>query len=147
MSMLAMGTSPHFLASALLGVVAQRLVRTLCPKFRVMDDVEESRKLFADVACLLSEEDGHALHGPGACPHCDEEGYVGRTGVFEIMLATHGIRRLVAMSRSKGEIEQQAIENGMIEFRRSALLRIAQGTTSVEEVLRAVPSEILGLDQ
>ena len=145
-SMLALGSSPFFLSSCLLGVVAQRLVRTLCPKCRVSYDVSESPQTFEEVRSLLKDGEGKAIFGPSGCPECFEQGYSGRTGLFEVMTMNREIRRLIAASRPAAEIQQAAIKTGMTEFHRSALLKVAQGVTSTEEILRDVPAEHLGLE-
>ncbi|MFP6576804.1 MAG: GspE/PulE family protein [Pirellulaceae bacterium] len=145
-SMLALGSSPFFLSSCLLGVVAQRLVRTLCPKCRVSYDVSESPQTFEEVRSLLKDGEGKAIFGPSGCPECFEQGYSGRTGLFEVMTMNQEIRRLIAASRPAAEIQQAAIKTGMTEFHRSALLKVAQGVTSTEEILRDVPAEHLGLE-
>jgi type II secretory ATPase GspE/PulE/Tfp pilus assembly ATPase PilB-like protein len=145
-SMLALGSSPFFLSSCLLGVVAQRLVRTLCPKCRVRYDMSESPQTFEEVRSLLKDGEGKAIFGPSGCPECFEQGYSGRTGLFEVMTMNQEIRRLIAASRPAAEIQQAAIKTGMTEFHRSALLKVAQGVTSTEEILRDVPAEHLGLE-
>ena len=145
-SMLALGTSPFFLSSCLLGVVAQRLVRTLCPSCRVSYDVSESPQTFEEVRPLLKEGEGTNIYGPSGCPECFQQGYAGRTGLFEVMTMNQEIRRLVAASRPAAEIQQAAVKTGMTEFHRSALLKVAQGVTSTEEILRDVPAEHLGLE-
>ncbi|HIA19999.1 MAG TPA: type II/IV secretion system protein, partial [Planctomycetaceae bacterium] len=145
-SMLALGSSPFFLSSCLLGVIAQRLVRTLCPKCRVSYDISESPQTFEEVREMLEPDEGKAIYGPSGCPECFQQGYAGRTGLFEIMTMNQEIRRLVAASRPAAEIQQAAIKSGMTEFHRSALLKVAKGITSTEEILRDVPAEHLGLE-
>ena len=67
-------------------------------------------------------------------------------GLFEVMAINGDIRKLISEQRPSREIEHMAIANGMIEFRRAALLKVAQGVTSIEEMLRCVPMEHLGVD-
>ena len=145
-SMLALGVRPYFLSNCLLCVVAQRLVRTLCPVCRVHYDISDSPQTFEDVKDLLGEGEGRSIFGPSGCDECYGVGYAGRTGLFEVMSMNQEIRRLIAASATTGEIEQAAIRNGMVEFRRSAMLKVAQGITSTEEILRDVPAEHLGLE-
>jgi len=73
-------------------------------------------------------------------------GYTGRTGVYEIMTMTRELRSMIADGRSTKEIRDQAISGGMLEFRHGALLKVAHGLTSTEEVFRAIPSDVLLLD-
>jgi type II secretory ATPase GspE/PulE/Tfp pilus assembly ATPase PilB-like protein len=145
-SMLALGAHPYFLSGCLLGVVAQRLVRTLCPNCRVEYDISESPQTFQEIESLLEPGEGKAIYGPGGCDECFQVGYSARTGLFEIMTVNQGIRRLVARAASSQEIEEAAIRAGLVIFRRGALLKVARGVTSTEEILRDVPAEHLGLE-
>jgi len=145
-SMLALGALPYFLSACLLGVIAQRLIRTLCPDCRLCFDISESPETFAEIEDLLSPGEGKAIYGPTGCEKCRHTGYAGQTGLFEIMTMNYEIRKLLAESRPAEEIEEAAIRNGMIEFRRGALQKVAQGATSTEEILRDVPAEFLGLE-
>jgi type II secretory ATPase GspE/PulE/Tfp pilus assembly ATPase PilB-like protein len=145
-SMLGLGVHPHFLASSLRGAVAQRLVRTLCPKCRVAYDVSESPGMFDEVRRWLEPEEGKVIHGPGGCPECRMLGYVGRSGVFEVLTVSKEIRKLIADRQPTQVIRQRAVAEGMTEFRAAALLKVAKGETSIEEVFRVVPTEYLDLD-
>jgi type II secretory ATPase GspE/PulE/Tfp pilus assembly ATPase PilB-like protein len=145
-SMLSLGVHPHFLASSLLGVMAQRLVRTLCPACRIAFDLADSPETFAEVRHRLKPDEGKVLYGPKGCPKCRGLGYDGRTGVFEVLTVSRSLRQQILARQPTQEIRQKAIEEGMIEFRHSALLKVARGETSIEEVFRSVPSEYLALD-
>ena len=145
-SMKSLGVHPHFLSSALLGVVAQRLVRTLCRNCLVSFDLGDSPHSFEDVKPWLEAGEGEQIYGAKGCSECHQSGFGGRAGVFEIMRMNRELRRLVADGRPTAEIRQRAIEDGFLELRRSALLKVARGITSPEEILRAIPSEYLGLD-
>jgi type II secretory ATPase GspE/PulE/Tfp pilus assembly ATPase PilB-like protein len=145
-SMLSLGVHPHFLASSLLGVIAQRLVRTLCPYCRVAFDIADSPETFAEVRQRLQPDEGRVLYCPKGCPKCRGLGYNGRTGVFEVLTVSHRLRQLILARQPTQAIRHKAIEEGMIEFRHSALLKVARGETSIEEVFRSVPSEYLALD-
>jgi type II secretory ATPase GspE/PulE/Tfp pilus assembly ATPase PilB-like protein len=145
-SMLSLGVHPHFLAGSLLGVVAQRLIRSLCPQCRVAYELADPGQTFADVVPWLEAGQGTALYGPKGCPACGGVGYAGLTGLFEVIVVTRGLRHRIAERQATQEIRQKAIEDGMIELRHSALLKVAQGTTAIEEVFRTVPSEFLGVD-
>ncbi|MEQ8791889.1 MAG: GspE/PulE family protein [Pirellulaceae bacterium] len=146
-SMLSLGVHPYFLASSLLGVVAQRLLRVLCTNCRQEFDISFSPATFEEVQDLLGDGQGASIFGPGGCEKCFGMGYSSRTGLFEVMTFNQEIRHLVAHGRPAREIERKAVEHGMIEFRRGALIKVAQGITSTEEMLRCVPSEYLGLEE
>jgi len=145
-SMLVLGSQPFFLSACLLGVVAQRLIRTLCPECRMCFDISEAPQTFAEINELLGPDEGKAIYGPVGCDKCHHVGYAGRTGLFEVMTLNQELRKLLGDSRPAQEIEEAAIRNGMVEFRRGALVKVAQGATSTEEILRDVPVEFLGLE-
>ena len=145
-NLLGLGVHPHFLASSLLGVIAQRLIRTLCPKCRVAYELSDPAQTFAEVARWLEPGQGQGLYGPKGCPECRGVGYAGLTGLFEVIGVTKGLRKHIADRQPTQVIRQKAIEDGTIELRHSALLKVAQGATTIEEVFRTVPSEFLGVD-
>lgn len=145
-SMAALGVNRYFLSNCLLGVVAQRLARTLCPKCRVAYDISESPETFADIQPFLEPGFGTFIFGPGSCDACMNQGYAGRTAIVELMVFNRALRQLVAKGCTSEELQAFAIQNGMLEFRRSAMVKVAMGVTSTEEVLRELPTEQLGLD-
>jgi type II secretory ATPase GspE/PulE/Tfp pilus assembly ATPase PilB-like protein len=146
-SMRGLGTNPRFLASALRGVVAQRLVRTLCTKCRVGFDLTDSPDTFDDLKQYLKPGEGKTLFAAQGCDVCGQTGYASRTGVFEILPVDRNIRHLIGESASASEIHDKALKQSMLEFRRSAMLKVARGETSTEEVFRVIPSEdILAAD-
>jgi type II secretory ATPase GspE/PulE/Tfp pilus assembly ATPase PilB-like protein len=142
-SMLRLGVHPHFLSSSLLGVMAQRLIRTLCEKCKVMYELSHAPLTFEEVKQWLEPGQGENLYGPKGCAACHMTGYSGRTGVFEVLSVTPDIRRLIDERQPTAAIRQKALEAGLVEFRHSALLKVAQGQTSIEEVIRVVPAEYL----
>ena len=145
-SMRALEAHPHFLATGLLGVITQRLVRTLCEHCRTALDISESPHTFDDVKRWLEPGQGKHIYTALGCNHCNREGYAGRTGVFEVLTVTKDIRRLIAEGRTAREIRDKAIEAGMVDIRRAALLKVAHGMTSTEEVMRVIPAELLTPD-
>jgi type II secretory ATPase GspE/PulE/Tfp pilus assembly ATPase PilB-like protein len=145
-SMLALGVHPHFLASSLLGCLAQRLLRVLCPHCKVSFELAEPLDTFKEVERWLEPGQGQQLFGRTGCEHCHGGGYISRSGVFEVLPISPAIRKLILTRQPMQALRHKAIEEGMIEFRQAALLKVAQGQTTVEEVFRSVPSEYLGLD-
>jgi general secretion pathway protein E len=145
-SLLNLGVHPHFLASSLLGVVAQRLIRTLCPVCKMSFDVGDSSFTFDEVRRHLGPGEGEKLYGPCGCEDCRMLGYSDRNGVFEVMSISPAIRKLIMDRPPLQVLRNKAIQEGMIEFREAALLKVAQGKTSIEEVFRAIPTEYLGVD-
>lgn len=145
-SMLALGVLPHFLSTSLLGVISQRLVRTLCPDCRVKYDLTSTPEVFDDLQAQLPRGHDMAMYGPGRCDACHNQGYRSRTGVFEVMGITPKIRAAIGEHADTRTLNELAVSEGMLSLRQSALLHVAHGITSVEEVFRAVPTEYLGLD-
>jgi type II secretory ATPase GspE/PulE/Tfp pilus assembly ATPase PilB-like protein len=138
-SLLAFGIEPYFLATGLQGVIAQRLVRTLDPETRIPYDLSLAPASFDELKPWLAPGEGDVMYGPGESTPISPDGYSGQSGVFEILLNSPGLRDVILQRRSAAEIQQRAIDEGMLDFRRAALIKIAQGVTSTEEVLRAVP--------
>lgn len=124
-SLVALGAAPHFLASALAGVVAQRLVRRLCPRCRK--------------AYELPQAAAPRIFGAPGCHACGDTSYVGRAPIAEVLTATGAVRELIAASRPVDEIHRQACGDGMISFHSSALAALSDGLTSIEEVVRVIP--------
>jgi len=145
-SMRSLGGHPYFLASSLRGVVAQRLVRTLCPDCRTSFDLSDAPHTFDEVRPMLRPGEGNKLFAASGCPACGMSGYAGRTGLFEIMPVVSSLRELIAEGRPAREIREKAVAQGMLEFRQAALLKVARGQTSTEEVFRVIPTENLLLD-
>jgi type II secretory ATPase GspE/PulE/Tfp pilus assembly ATPase PilB-like protein len=146
-SLLSLGVHPHFLSSSLQGVIAQRLVRTLCPRCKVAFELDDAPRTFEEVRDGLSPGEGRSLHGARGCVACLQTGYSGRTGVFEVLRITRELRRLIAEGRPTCELRDKASQAGLLDLRRAALLKVARGQTNAEEVVRTIPPEDLGLDQ
>ncbi|HZZ77206.1 MAG TPA: GspE/PulE family protein [Gemmataceae bacterium] len=146
-SMLALGVLPHFLASSLRGVIAQRLVRTLCVHCRGSIELGEvAPHTFDEVKDLLGSGEGQCLYVARGCVRCQATGYVARTGVFEVLPISPAMRRLIMERQPTPVLRTQALEEGAVDIRQAAMLRVARGETTTEEVLRVIPPEYLGLD-
>jgi general secretion pathway protein E len=112
-----MGIEPFLLSSSVLGVLAQRLVRKLCPH------------------CKQPEPSGQGYRAIG-CPQCGDTGYVGRTGIYELLTVDDDVRMLVHNNGNETDIRRQAEKAGMLPMRSDAMRWVAAGITSQEEVLR-----------
>ena len=138
-TMLNFGVNPHFLASALRGVIAQRLIRTLNPEKRLKVDLGGYDDLFEPIRDLhRGEPEIYA-----ADTKAPNEGYADRTGVFEIFRVGADSRRLINDAADAATLRRKAIDEGMLDFRRAALLKVADGSTSLEEIFRVIPFEFL----
>lgn len=139
-SMLAFGVNPYFLANSLIGVVAQHLVRRLSPKSRKMYDVSHSPDTFSDVKEYLQEGQGNVIYGPDVNDPESQGGYVGLTGLFEVLTINRKLKELIANSARSADIHRAALERGMLDFSRAALLKTAQGVTGIEDIGRLIPA-------
>ncbi len=146
-SMRSLDVHAHFLANCLRGVLSQRLVRTLCTNCRASFDLSGAEGTFDDIGHLLTKDEGKTLYAPVGCEACDGAGYAGRTGVFELLTITKNIRNAVSDGRPTREIRTLALEEKMKDFRQSALLKVARGETTTEEIFRVVPAEHLLSDE
>jgi len=142
-SMLALGVNSHFLASGLLGAMSQRLVRRLCDQCKTAHELIGAPPTFDDVRKWLEPGQGEQIYSTPGCEHCHYEGFTGRTAVGEVLRVGKEIRQLIFEKRSVQEIRKQAIHQGMLDLRRAALLKVAQGITCAEEVIRVIPAEYL----
>ncbi len=142
-SMFALGAMPYFLANCLIGVISQWLVRTLCDECKKEYEFPGPPETFADVRRYLKKGEGAKLFSAAGCEACGNEGYTGCAAVVEVLRVSDEIRKMVLRRRGSKEIRQKAIELGMMDLRKSALLKIARGETSLEEVMRVVPAEYM----
>jgi len=129
-----MNVEPFLIADSVVLIVAQRLVRRLCKKCCEPHDLP--RRALLDMG--FSEEEVNDLHifKARGCEACNNTGYKGRTALFEVMKITDEIKEMILNRSTTREIKRRALENGMITLRRSGLIKIKNGITSVEEVLR-----------
>jgi len=142
-SLRSLGVHNHFLAASLRGVLSQRLLRTLCTSCKTTFDVADAPHTFDAVRPMLAQGEGHQLFAARGCPACNGTGYGGRTGVFEVMPVTRSLRDLIAAGAPTHDLRTQAVRGGMLEFRQAALVKVARGETSTEEMFRVIPTEVL----
>ncbi|MBI3325939.1 MAG: type II/IV secretion system protein [Nitrospinae bacterium] len=133
--LLDMGIEPFLLASSLVAVMAQRLVRTICTACR--EPAEPSAQLAALAALHAEAKEITCSQGRG-CRRCDQTGYRGRTGIFEILLVTSEMSRLIATRADSEVLREQALKGGMRPLLHDGLEKVAQGMTTLEAVLREV---------
>jgi general secretion pathway protein E len=136
--LLDLGVPGYLINSTLLGVMAQRLVRTLCPHCRQQGDAPDEGLWRQLTAPWRGERPAHAYTAAG-CLECRMTGYLGRIGVYEIMLLTPALRKLVGTSAEHAALREQAYRDGMKPLRTSGAIKVAAGATTLDEVLRAAP--------
>lgn len=127
-----LGISSYLLSSTMVGVVAQRLIRRLCPKCK-----EPFKPTKMELMLLKLPEDGEYCR-PVGCPECRHTGYSGRTVVAEIMKFSKEILKLIATEAPLVEIEEQARKEGFYDLKEAATRKVARGETSIEELRRVV---------
>jgi type II secretory ATPase GspE/PulE/Tfp pilus assembly ATPase PilB-like protein len=130
-----MGIEPYLVSSCLEGVIAQRLVRRICPvcKERMEPDdsvLEELRQTLPGVV------EGATFYKGRGCPECSFTGYHGRLAIFEIMVINDALRAMIVKQRPSNEIRHQAEADGFVTLRKDAWKRALRGDTSIEEVMR-----------
>jgi type IV pilus assembly protein PilB len=131
-----MGIPPFLIASAIDCVQAQRLARRLCPacKQPYKPDLDELRA----VGFPVTEGEELTLYKPAGCQKCNDTGYKGRVGLYEVMLMSEKIERLTVEGATAEEIKKVALEEGMQTLRQDGMQKVKLGLTSIEEVLRVV---------
>ena len=138
--MLDLGVPAYLINSTLLGVMAQRLVRTLCPHCKkpvpITDDQRNSWR--ALVAPWKSTEPAQ-LYQPVGCLECRMTGFMGRVGIYEVLVNSAEIRKHVKPQMEIARVREQAIREGMRPLRISGALKVAQGLTSLDEIIKVAP--------
>jgi type IV pilus assembly protein PilB len=129
-----MGIEPFLVATSVNLICAQRLVRRICPNCKEELDVPEQALVDAGYSPEEAKKT-KIYHGKG-CSTCNKGGYKGRTGLYEVMEINDELRELILVGASALELKKKAIEQGMITLRRSGLIKVAAGLTTMEEVLR-----------
>ena len=132
-----MGVEPYLVASSLEAVLAQRLVRIICPECRQPIASEEVARLSAEYGDGVPE----TLFAGAGCRACQGTGYRGRVGIFELMLVTESLRALVLQRASATDIRKAAAAQGMTSLREDGWRLLAEGRTTIDDVLRVTRDE------
>ncbi len=125
-----MGVESYLLADSIVGIIAQRLVRRLCPECKKARQATIEEKIILNV----SEDAECKIYEPVGCSKCDNIGYKGRIGVYEIMEVTHSLQNIIAKQQNADTIKAAAITEGMKTLRMSATEFVLEGTTSISEM-------------
>jgi type IV pilus assembly protein PilB len=132
--MIDMGVEPFLISSTLEAVLAQRLVRTICKKCRVA--YEPSESVLSELGLTKEQVQGRPFYYGKGCMECNETGYKGRKGLFELLIISEPVRELINMRAPAGVIRGRALELGMRTLREDGIRTILDGVTTVEEVLK-----------
>lgn len=127
-----MGVENYLLADAVFGVIAQRLVRKLCPECKEEQELtEQDRKMLE-----LSPTDKVKVYRSKGCEKCGGTGYEGRVGIYEILRVTPRVKTAIHQNLSADELKKVAVEEGMRTLMMSARLKVLEGVTSINEMIR-----------
>lgn len=132
-----MGVEPFLVSSSVTAVMAQRLVRTICPKCR--EEHQPPKEVLEELG--LSKEKGLKFYRGKGCGNCKNTGYFGRTGIFELLIPNEKIKDMVVKKTPSTEIRKEALRAGMRSLREDGVFKIKEGITSIEEVLRVTQEE------
>jgi general secretion pathway protein E len=134
-----LGVPTYLISATVIGVLAQRLARTLCPSCK-QPDSDASRDLLAEVAKPWRLSGDVRMYKPVGCLECRHTGYRKRVGLYELMLLTPAAREHVHPNYDVAALRQQGLRDGMRPLRLAGTMKIAEGVTTIDEVLRATPS-------
>lgn len=135
-----MGAEPFLLSSTMTAIVAQRICRKICPSCR--ENYEPAPEIMADIKQVLgplfvAPADGKLMLVKGkGCPECNNTGYYGRIGIYEVLPVGEKIARLITERAPAFDLEKTAMEEGMIKLKQDGYLKVVEGLTTMEEVLR-----------
>jgi type IV pilus assembly protein PilB len=135
-----MGVEPFLTASSLVGVLAQRLVRRLCPKCKEEYKIsrEELLKILPDLDTNEYPQEEFTLYRPKGCITCNNTGYKGREAVFEFLTVTEEMKRLILDRATVADVKKLAMEQGMYTLKQEGIYKAMRGRTSLEEVMRVI---------
>ncbi len=128
--LLDMGVEPFIITSSLIGVVGQRLIRKLCPSCK--EETEITENVFGEIG-LSGQVKCFRAKG---CEECRGTGYYGREGLFELLVVSETVRRLIVNKASESDIKEQALRDGFRTMRQEGLIKVTAGVTTLEEVIR-----------
>jgi len=137
--LLDLGVAPYLINAALLGVVAQRLVRSLCPQCKQPAPIDPNQ--WQALVGNLRLPVPTSTYGPGGCDECRHTGYRGRMGLYEILTMSDGLRRLVTAATDLPLLRAQALKEGMRPLRVGGALKVKAGLTTPGEVFAVVRAE------
>ena len=137
--LLELGIPPYLINATLNGVLAQRLVRTLCDKCRVRDP-EANRADLAEFVKPWQINGAYRPFKPVGCVDCRMTGFRGRTGLYELLVVTEAFKATVTREPNTDALRRQAVKDGMRPLRLAGAMKVAEGQTTVDEVLRNTPT-------
>jgi general secretion pathway protein E len=134
-----LGVPPYLISATVVGVLAQRLVRTLCPACKQPDDAT-TREMLSEIIKPWRMSGGVKAYKPVGCIECRMTGYRGRAGLYELLLLNEAAKAAVHPVTDSAKLRQQAAKDGLRPLRLAGVMKVAEGVTTVEEVLRSTPA-------
>jgi general secretion pathway protein E len=138
--LLEIGVAPYLLKATLLGVLAQRLVRTLCPHCKAQEPLDAD--LWQSLVHPWKVKPPESVYKPVGCLECRQTGFRGRLGVYELLPVTDEFRRLIGHDSDLQQLRRRAVKEGMRPMRLDGAHKIAKGETTIDEVLKVAPETI-----
>jgi general secretion pathway protein E len=130
-----LGIDAASISSTLIAIAAQRMVRRLCTNCRTPYQPSEGEMQAFEKEI---QEENLKFYTSNGCNLCANTGYRGRTGIFEFLVMSESIRKMLRENKSPGDIREQAIAEGMVTIKKDGMLKVKEGITSISEVLRNV---------
>ena len=138
--LLDLGMAPYLINASMLGVMAQRLVRTLCPHCKKPVDLRrEDEEIWDSLVAPWKSKRPAQIYQPVGCLECRMTGYMGRMGLYELLLMSPEVKKLVTTTTDVAKVREQAYREGMKPLRISGAMKVAAGLTTLEEVIKVAP--------
>ncbi len=131
------GVAPYLIQSSVIGVMAQRLVRTLCPHCKQPVEIDDD--VWRTLVAPWKSKKPETAQKPVGCLECRNTGYQGRIGIYEMFTFSKAIKKLITVNCDVGALRQQVLKDGLIPMRLSGANKVASGVTTIEEVMRVSP--------
>jgi general secretion pathway protein E len=135
--LLELGVAPYLIKATLIGVMAQRLVRVLCPHCKAKEEANE--EAWSELTRPWNAKIPNEVYRPVGCPVCRETGFLSREGIYELMPYSESLQRLSDNKEDLPKLRSKAYKEGMFNLRLSGAQKVAAGVTTVNEVLRVAP--------
>jgi general secretion pathway protein E len=139
--LLELGVAPYLLNATLNGIMAQRLVRTLCPHCKQSFELHRAEDQAAWDALVAPWKSKHPakLYKPVGCLECRMTGYMGRVGIYETLVFSNTLKSLISKSADLAALREAAFKEGMKSLRISGAMKVGAGLTTIDEVLKVAP--------
>ncbi len=135
-----MRIEPFLVSSSVVAIIAQRLIRLICPNCR--EEITPTKAELSELGLKREEIKGKTVFRGKGCSHCMGTGYRGRTGIYELLLVDDSIRSLILSNADSNTIKREAIKRGMHTLRIDGSRKVFEGKTTIEEILRVTQEEI-----